>query len=72
MLRARAKNDLSEHDLRDGRTVILDAFGTPEGALEMATLQQLLSVEECFLMKFRSRSNISSAAFMRIYMHVRE
>lgn len=72
LLRARATHALSESELRDGRQVILDGFGTADGALEMASLQALLSVEECFLFNFRSKSNITSVDFMRIYMHYDE
>lgn len=72
MLTARAEHPLSPDELADGRAVVLEGFGSPDGALEIGSLQQLLSVEECFLMGFRSKSNITSVAFMRIFTHYDE
>lgn len=72
LLQARSVTPLSKDELRDGRQVILDGFGTADGALEIGSMQQLLSVEECFLLDFRSKCRISSVDLMRVFTHYDE
>ena len=52
--------------------LLLASFASPDGSFELGALSVLMSVEECFLFKFKKKSKISSVELMDIWQHYDE
>jgi Ca2+-binding EF-hand superfamily protein len=72
LLRARCTTPLSASELEEDKKLLLEEFASADGSFELSALSVLMSVEECFLFKFKKRSKISSVELMDIWMHYDE
>jgi Ca2+-binding EF-hand superfamily protein len=72
LVEARASAPLSVEEKEANKALLLDTFGSDDGTLQFSALEVLMSVEDCFLLKFKAKSRITSVDFMHIWAHYDE
>eukprot|EP00729_Bicosta_minor_P002405 gene2405-8195_t len=72
LLRQRSAHPLSAAELEDDKKLLLESFASPDGSFELSALSVLMSVEDCFLLKFKKKNKVTSIELMKIWQHYDE
>ena len=59
-------------ELEDDKKLLLESFASPDGSFELSALSVLMSVEDCFLLKFKKKNKVTSIELMKIWQHYDE